>query len=87
MPPTYGTLHEKVLCGDYAALQWKSAHIPSSLFPDPEEYGWKWNTEMQLYDFVMTKLPSAPESIIELTVCDCKTGCNTNRCKCMKNGD
>ena len=41
---------------------------------------------MQLYDAVVTKLPPAPESIIELTVCGCKTCCNSNRCKCLKNG-
>ena len=39
-----------------------------------------------MYDAIMTTLPPAPESVIELTLCGCKTGCNTNRCKCLKNG-
>ena len=42
---------------------------------------------MQLYDAAMTKLPPAPELIIKLTVCGCKTGCNINRCKIVKNGE
>ena len=52
-----------------------------------EEYGWIWNDDCQVYDAVMTKLPPAPETIIELNVCSCKTGCKTNRCKCKKNGN
>ena len=55
--------------------------------PDPEEYGWTWNDDCQVYDGVMTKLPHVPETIIEFTVCSCKTGCKTNRCKCKNNGD
>ena len=86
MPPTYRALHEKVLRAHYTALQWKTAHIHSLLLPDPGPYGWKWDTEMQLYDVGMTKLPPASKSIIDLTVFDCKTGCNTSMLKCLKNG-
>ena len=87
MPPTYGALREKTLRTYFAALQWKSAHLPEPSLPDPEEYGWIWNDDFQMYDAVMTKLPPAPETIVELTVCSCETGCTTNRCKCKKNGD
>ena len=41
---------------------------------------------MQLNDAVITKLLPEPESIIKLTVCGCKTGCNNNMRKCLKNG-
>ena len=34
----------------------------------------------------MTTLPPAPESVIDLSICRCKTGCNSLRCKCRKNG-
>ena len=33
----------------------------------------------------MTTNPPAPESIIELTACGCKTGCKSDRCRCRKN--
>ena len=39
-----------------------------------------------MFETVMTKLVPAPESILHLTVCNCKTKCVTNRCKCRKNG-
>ena len=86
MFPTSGTLHQKVLRGHYTSLQWKSTHIPCPQLPDPEDYGWKWDNEHLMDDAIMTTLPPAPESITELTVCGYKTGCNTNRCKCLKNG-
>ena len=84
MPPTYGTLKEKIKRAHFTALQWNSSHVPDPSLPDPEEYGWKWNDGIQLYDAVMTTLPPAPENIIELTMCNCKTGYKTNRCKCRK---
>ena len=37
------------------------------------------------YEEVRTTLLPAPESIIHLTVCHCKTRCVTKRCKCRKN--
>ena len=58
MPPTHGVLL-------YTALQWKSAHVPSLLLSYPED---KFITDMQLYNAVVTKLPPALESIIELTI-------------------
>lgn len=85
MPPTHGTLKEKIKRTHFTVLQWKSSHVPDPSLHDPEEYGWKWNTDLQLYDAVMTTLPPDPENIIKLTMCSCKTGCRTIRCKCRKN--
>ena len=68
IPPTSGTLYQKVLRTHYTSLQWKSAHIPSPQLPDPEDYGWKWDNQHQMYDAIVTTLSPAPESIVELTV-------------------
>ena len=86
MPPSSGTLCQKALRAHNTSLQQKSARIPSPQLPYPEDYGCKWDNQHQMYDAIMTTLPPAPESVIELTLCGCKTGCNTNRCKCLKNG-
>ena len=39
-----------------------------------------------MYDATKTTLQPEPESIIDMTVCGCKAGCNTNWCKCLTNG-
>ena len=62
----------------------EAARMPSPQLPDSEQHVWKWETVMQQQDAVMTRLP-VPESTIELTVSDSKTGCSTSRCKCLKN--
>ena len=52
----------------------------------PSQHGWVWNNKNGVYDPVMTELSPAPESIVELSMCKCTTGCLTQRCKCKKNG-
>ena len=78
MPPISGKLYQKVLRVHYTPLEWNSPHIPSPQLPHPEDYGWKWDNQHQMYDAIMPTLLPAPEFIIKLTVCRCKTGCNTN---------
>ena len=34
---------------------------------------------------MMTDELPAPIALVELSVCNCKTHCNNNRCKCYKN--
>ena len=87
MPPISGKLYQKVLRVHYTSLEWNSPHIPSPQLPHPEDYGWKWDNQHQMYDAIMPTLLPAPEFIIKLTVCRCKTGCNTNWFKCLKNGE
>ena len=69
MPPTSGTRYQKILRTHYTSLQWKSAHVLSPELPDPEDYGWKWDNQHQMYDAIMAIVPPTPESIIEMTVC------------------
>ena len=45
-----------------------------------------WFTKAAAEKWGTTTLPPAPESIIHLTVCHCKTKCVTVWCKCRKNG-
>ena len=86
LPPTLAALKEKVSRAHYITLQWKSALINSPSLPDPNDYGWLFNKKDQVFEPVMTSLAPAQESIINLTVCNCKINYSANRCKCQKNG-
>ena len=66
-------------------MVWKQSHVPSQALLNPEECEWKLDANEE-YEAGMTTLPPAPESIIHLTVCHCKTKCVAIRCKCCKNG-
>ena len=59
-------------------LQWKEREI------DPTKQGWKItnNTMMPKY----TDLPCAPEELLKIISCNCKTGCSSMRCSGKKNG-
>ena len=85
LPPTRAALSQKVLRAHYTALQWKSSHLASPYLPDPTEFGWYWESNAKTYEPTMTTLPPAPESVIDLSMCHCKTKCTTLRCKCKKN--
>ena len=39
----------------------------------------------QSYESIMTKNLPAPECVIELCICKCKTSCTNLRCMCKKN--
>ena len=84
LPPTKKTLRQMVLRAHYTPLQWKSPHIPSPQLPNPNEFGWNWNKDDHIFGPVMTTNPPAPESIIELSSCRCKSGCRSGRCRCYK---
>ena len=76
VPPTLSALKENV-----SRAHCKSAHIKSPSLPDPNDYGWLFNKKYHVFEPVMTSLVPAPESIIHLIVCNCKTNCSTNSCK------
>ena len=60
-------------------MVWKLAHIPIPELPNPTEYGWT-KTDTGLEPILMTKTGGIPESVINIISCNCKTGCNNNRC-------
>ena len=49
----------------------------------PESFGWERINDA-LVPIMTDNLP-APLALIELSVCECKSHCKTNRCRCHKN--
>ena len=84
LPPTKSTLREKILRSHYTSLVWKSAHLPSAVLPDRKEFGWTCNSTEKSQEAVMTKKLPAPESVIELCICQCKTVWSSLRCMSKK---
>ena len=48
----------------------------------PEDWGWRINEEG--FVPVATDLPVAPENLLKVVRCSCKTDCNSLRCSCRK---
>ena len=83
LPPTQGALCEAILRAHYQTMVWNNDTVPNPQLPSPQNYGWQqFEDEWQP---VKTKLPPAPEAIIQLVKCGCsKERCSTNRCQCRK---
>ena len=84
--PTSAAFYQKILRTNYTVMQWKSSHLAKTTLGSPSQYGWVWNDKNGVYDPVTAELSPVPESIVELSMCKCTTGCFTQRCKCKKNG-
>lgn len=50
----------------------------------PENWGWHVSDGKMMP--IMTDLPAAPQELLEIIRCNCKSGCHTMRCTCKKNG-
>lgn len=51
---------------------------------DPKEWGWRV-TQGRLVP-IKSKLPPAPDQLLKVIRCSCKTNCENKRCSCRKNG-
>ena len=64
---------------------WFQATIMQQQQPfEPLNFGYYKNTDGQILP-VTTKVLPAPQAVIELVRCRCKTDCSTLRCSCRKN--
>ena len=82
LPPTMSALKFKIFRSHYVCIVLKRAHLPYQQLPIPENYGWELNGDS--LDPIMTDNIPAPIVLIELSMCSCKTGCKTRRCKYLK---
>jgi hypothetical protein len=51
---------------------------------NPSEWGWQ--IEKNVFVPVKMSLPPAPDALLSIIRCSCKTGCDTRRCSCRKIG-
>ena len=85
LPPTRKAFQQMTMCAHFTAMQWKSPHLQHPNLPNPNNYGWNWDLNREIFHPLMTTNPPDPESITELIACGCKTGCKSNCCWCRKN--
>lgn len=73
LPPTMGTLIPHTHRAYYMALVWKTSQRPCPQLPPPTRYYWK-TVDDRLKPVYCLNAP-APEALLELRKCNCKTGC------------
>ena len=82
LPPTEGAVEQHSLRSYLQIQDWMSLECTSL---DPKEFGWQRNTPEECYEPIGTTDAIAPDKLLNLISCGCKTGCN-HQCSCKKNG-
>ena len=83
LPPTMIALKYKIFRSYFVCTVLKCAHLPIQNLPSPEGYGWELNGNS--LDPIMADNVPAQIGLIELSVCNCESGCESKRCKCLRN--
>lgn len=67
---------------------WKHALNASLNLPSPDGHGWMVKDEVnnqppEIIEITWVTVPPAPQALLELVSCKCRTGCSTCRCSCF----
>ena len=84
LPPTSDSFIQHLKRANYQVLVWRKSLVGNQDLPEPQCSGWK-EEDGVLCPILMTSNP-APESIIELTTCNCKKSLCRSTCSCANNG-
>ncbi len=83
IPPTKVALEEHVKRAVYQGGKcWGQCLEPMQNLPSPSEWGWQ--DVNGIWSPLWSQKAEAMKSLLMLTSCGCKTGCQTKRCKCRK---
>ena len=72
LPPTESAIGKKVIRSQYVANIWIQAKKSPMDYLNPIEYGWK-RTDAGFLTAELADLPPAPNAIVEMRLCHCKT--------------
>ena len=88
LPPTADELHLHLMRAAYQAAIWRRClqAKPTDIESGPNDHGWE--VKGNEISIVWMHQPPAPDAILALISCGCKTGCSTSKrlCSCVKNG-
>ena len=82
LPPTKDALRKHVMRANYQAAVWRWALEADPDIPPPHRNGWIVSADGIVVDWMDQK--PAPEELLSLKQCGCKTGCSLRRCSCVK---
>ena len=83
LPPNQDSLDNHIRRANYQCYIWRHAVQPILCLPDFCNHGWKLDEEGNVTINWMSFAP-APDSVLEFVNCQCKKGCENNRCSCAK---
>lgn len=85
LPPTKGSLHEHIRRAHYQCTIWKQALEADMRKGSPTEFGWSISETSGGYIPTLSRVPIAPDSILQLVRCRCVKSQCSGRCSCREN--
>lgn len=82
LPPTQSALKQAVMRSHYQTMVWNNDIIVHPEIPSPNGYGWKPDQDGWV-PVMSTELP-APQAVLHLVKCGCRTQCRSDRCSCHR---
>ena len=84
LPPSFSSLDLHIRRAHYIAMIWRKADENHPHLPAPVAFGWTFDAGSSHFSSVRCLNPPAPEAVLHLIKCGCKSGCE-GRCSCRKN--
>ena len=85
LPPSQGAMQEHIRRAHLQCNVWKQVLTPSPTTIDARTLGWYQDASGELLP-LLTQLPLAPQSILQLVKCSCRTSLCRKRCSCRDQG-
>lgn len=82
LPPTTAAAEQHCKRTFYQVIEWTK--LDEDLQLDPLDWGWTMSNGKLVP--VKTRLPAAPDQLINVIRCKCKSNCDNRRCSCRKHG-
>ena len=82
LPPCQSALRKKVMRANYQAYLYRNCLNQSERQPSPNGHGWIIKDNHLEIDWM--DVQPAPNEVLAMTCCGCKTDCHSNRCGCFK---
>ena len=82
LPPTTAAAEQHCKRTFYQVIEWTKRDEDLQL--DPLDWGWTMSNGKLVP--VKTCLPAAPDELINVICCKCKSNCDNRRCSCRKHG-
>ena len=81
LPPTHDELQRHVKRCNYQSYLWKQALLPNPDIPSPSGHGWLLRDNLLKIQWMENM--SAPESVLETMVCECRKSTCGSMCQCQ----
>ena len=82
LPPTQGAMHEHIRRAHIQCNVWQQVLIARPSVLEPTTLGWSQKTGVGELMPVLTRVPLAPESVLEMVKCGCAKSLCSGRCSC-----